>query len=296
MEQAALLAILSGLVAAGAWGTSDFFGAKASKTVGPITSAYYVNLIGLFAYVPVYVLFLRSPDATWGTGAAFAAASGLLLTLALFLLYRGMAYGPVSIVTPLSASYPLFTTIIAILVFGATLSAWQLLAILIIVIGVMAISGLFNLKKSERRLGPGAIFGLCSAVVYGLAFVLAAQGVERSGWQTVTLMQGLAANAALLLCMPLLQRKEPVLKTFKSSMTNKFIIGAALLGIFGLLALSIGFSHDQTSGAIAVAVSACYPVITITLALKHFKEDFKLVPMLGVAASIAGVIILTLAS
>jgi len=46
--------------------------------------------------------------------------------------------------------------------------------------------------------------------------------------------------------------------------------------------------------ASTIAVSACYPAITVALALRHFKESVHWVQLGGAAVSVAGVVLLSI--
>lgn len=290
----ALIASSLALVTAISWGFSDFFAAKASKTVGSTTTGFYVSVLGLIFYTPVYLLFLEPSGSLWSTGAAFAAIGGAVVVLAMYLFFKGLVYGPVSAVTPITASYPLFTTLLVIMAFNASLTPLQIGAIGIVVAGVMATSGLFEIKKSERKIGRGPLLGIVSAVVYGVGFGLVAQGVERIGWQTASLAQLLAAAIFFVPVALLLQGDERVFKNVRKGVRNKFIIGNALIGLLGMVILNVAFVYDKTSGAVVSAISACYPLLTIVLALRHFREEIRFIPLAGAAASVAGIILLSI--
>jgi transporter family protein len=294
MEDFTLLAIFFAFVAAISWGFGDFLAAKAAKTVGVITTALYTNVLGAILYATVYLLFLDPSGTPWSSGGAFAAVGGCVITLAFYVFCKALVAGPVSAVVPISASYPLFTTVIALLIFGAVLSGLQAFAIAIIVIGVMAISGLFTLSKSERRIRRGPALGLLSALLFGIGFSLAAQAVERIGWQTATLVQTVSASLFFMAAAPLLQGNERVFRNFNQKITNRWVVLQSVAGLAGLVAINIAFRYDPTSGAVVSAISACYPVLTIWLALKHFKEEARLIPLAGAAVSIAGVVILSI--
>jgi drug/metabolite transporter (DMT)-like permease len=57
--------------------------------------------------------------------------------------------------------------------------------------------------------------------------------------------------------------------------------------------LNLGLANESASGAIVTALSGCYPVLTVFLALRHFKEEFKLIPLAGGLVSVVGAIMIS---
>ena len=81
---------------------------------------------------------------------------------------------------------------------------------------------------------------------------------------------------------------------------NRFTFRAALLatataGLLGACALDVGISKStDVSGAVAIAMSATYPLLTIALVLKYTTERTKLIPLAGALVGIGGVVLLSL--
>lgn len=291
MDNTILLIAAYGLAAAIGWGIADFIGAKASRTLGPIMSAFVVNTIGAVAFGMVFLLFLR--DAYTMTPAAFwyAVSAGGAITLGAIAFYKGLKAGPVSLVTPLSAAYPLVTTFIAVVVFNAKLSVGQIIGVAIIVMGVMLASEIIGKNRTIRRIGEGPMYALLCAVGWGVGYALMAQSAKRVGWESATLVEFGAIVLAFLACLPFARKYETITwKATRAMITNKIIISAALIQVLAALAFNIGLSKEATSGALVSALSACYPVLTIILAMRHFDEKFDLIPFTGAALSIIGVI------
>jgi drug/metabolite transporter (DMT)-like permease len=283
-----------GLAAAAGWGIADFIGAKASKTLGPIMSAFVVNTIGALAFSLVFILFLRdaytmTPGAFW-----YAVGAGGTITLGAIAFYKGLKAGPVSLVTPLSAAYPLVTTCLATTVFQAKLTAGQIIGVIGIVLGVMLASEIIGKNRNTRRIGEGPAYALLCATFWGIGYALMAQSAKQVGWESATLIEFGAIVVAFLVCIPFARKQEVITwQATKAMATNKIILGAALIQVAAALAFNIGLSKEATSGALVSALSACYPVLTIVLAFRHFGEKFDPIPFAGAALSIVGVIIMS---
>lgn len=295
MDYAAIGIAAYGFGAAIGWGIADFIGAKASKTLGPIMSAFTTNLIGSVAFALVFLLFLRdswnmTPTAFW-----YAVSAGLTIALGAIAFFKSLKAGPVSLVTPLSGVYPLVTTCIAVGVFGAHLSGGHIAGIVSIVIGVMLASEIIGKNNSARTIGEGPLYALLCALGWGIGYALMAQATQRVGWESATLVEFSAIVVAFLVFLPFARRAERIsLAATKAMVTNPIVISAALIQVSAALLFNIGLSKEATGGALVSALSACYPVLTMLLAIRHFNERFDVIPLGGAALSIVGVVIISI--
>lgn len=291
MDNSILLVATFGLIAAIGWGVGDFVGAKAAKTLGPIMSTFIINAIGSVAFGLVFLVFWR--DTYEMTSAAFwyAVGAGSAITLGAIAFYKGLKAGPVSLVTPLSAAYPLVTTFIATAIFHAKLTLGQIIGVAIVVVGVMLASEIIGKNKRIQKVGEGPMYALLCAVGWGIGYALMAQSARRVGWESATLIEFGAIVLAFLACLPFTRKYEPITwQATRAMITNKIIVSAALIQVLAALAFNIGLSKETTSGVLVSALSACYPVLTIILAVRHFNEKFDPIPFAGAALSIVGVI------
>lgn len=294
--QTDLVAIICGLAAGFGWGFSGFFDAKASRSVGPLTASFLINGLVAMGYALVFLLFFTHGHQVYATGVYYAIASGVVITLGALSYFKGLARGPVSLVSPLSASYPLVTTVVAVVVFQARLTVAQTIAIYMIMAGVMAASGLLTAKGiATRKLQRGPLLGLGAALTWGLGYALAAQAIQRLGWQLASLIEFAAMAAAFGVFIPFIKTSEKITpKNIVQACKNKFILLSGGISLCAAVALNVGLSREHSSGAIVAALSACYPVLTVLLARHSFDEAVAKIPLIGAFVSIAGVIVLSL--
>lgn len=289
-----VVAILCGLLAAIAWGIADFFAAKASRSVGPALSVVIVNIIGLVGFGLFFLLSGQEWSVTEGLW--YALAAGVALGLGQIVFFQALNIGPVSLVSPLTSAFPLFTTCAVLALFQARVSVAQLFGVLIIMSGILMASELFsNFGSKGWRIGRGPLLALGVAVLWGLGYAFLAQALGTVGWQTASLIQLIVVAAVCILLLPLIKGTERIfnrdnLAVFK----NPFVVSTGVIQMLGMVAINVGLEIDVTMAPVVTAVSACYPVLTILLALAHFKEAPKLVPLSGAAITIAGVVVLSL--
>lgn len=293
MVEIALIVSLLGLLAAASWGTADFFAAKSSKALSPELATLVVGFIGAVAFSLFYI-FRQGSEAWAFDGVLFAIGAGLLMGVGLLAFYRGLDIGPVSIVSPVGSAYPLVTTILVISIFGDSLSLPQVAGIMLIIVGILAASGLFNARKSERHVTKGVFYAIITFLLWGGAFVLLGEAVSRIGWEKTTFVDIWFELFAIALFVSMLKSRQKL--TFSKGglkvILNKYLLIAALTQVFGLVVFNIGLTLSSSS-AIITAISATYPALTIFLALKHFNEKVSLIPIIGAGITIVGVVILS---
>lgn len=287
---AAIFSTVCGLLAALSWGTSDFFAARASKKESGEVTALVVSLGSALVYT-VFYLFNRGPQAWTGAGFWYALAAGAVMGLGLLFFYRGLEVGPVSVVSPIGSAYPLVTTLLVLTVLGGKLTGLQIAGILLVVAGIVGASGVTEAKPGERRLTRGVVLALITFVLWGVAFALLGQAVNAIGWQKTTLVDIWLELIAIAVAVNFMGVRIKLSQA--GLLRDKFILGAALIQLFGLMAFNFGLTRSSSS-AVITAISASYPALTIFLALRQFKEKQTAVALTGGFITVAGVVILSI--
>ena len=295
MSSPGLAAALYGLSTAVMWGVSDFLAAKASRSAGPIVAAFLVNAIAAVVYIVFFVVYLDTARKFTPSGVAFGALGGVLVMLGAILFFQGLNIGPVSLVSPLSSTYPLVTAALAIVVFGARLTWTQIVGILIVVVGVMGATEVVG-GGSELRARPqrGPALALAAAIAWGLGYAFLAQAAERIGWQLTSLVQLTFTLLTIAALIPMLRRREKVVaRETTKLLASGLIIGAGVIQLGGTVALNIGLTQGAGSGAVVTTISATYPLLTVILALRHFRERVRPIALIGALVAVSGVVILS---
>lgn len=291
MDTSTLLALSLGLAAGIGWGISGFFDAKASKTVGPLAAALLVNCLIAILYAVMFCLFWL-PATITASGVWYAVGGGVIITIGALAYFKALAIGPVSLASPMSSSYPLVTTLLALFVFGASLRGPQIVGIGLIIVGVMAATQLLRPRQLRALESRGPLLGLLAALCWGVGYTFVAQAVQRLGWQSATFFEFTAMALAFGICVPFANKGRFVpLTSITQGLRNNAVLLASGIAFCAALAFNIGLSHDTASGALVSALSACYPIITVLLALRHFDEQVAKLPLIGALASISGVLI-----
>jgi uncharacterized membrane protein len=112
------MGILLGLLTALSWGGSDFLARFATHRIGTLRTMLYMQFTG-FLLLTLFLPWLGG----WGHLAdgsgwqpwAWGALSGALNFFATLTLYRSFEIGKLSVVAPISASYPALTVVLSLL-------------------------------------------------------------------------------------------------------------------------------------------------------------------------------------
>jgi drug/metabolite transporter (DMT)-like permease len=285
--------ILTGIGTATVWGLADIFIAQSTKSIKPVFAAALVNSLGALLFTSYYLLFVRETIHLSTAGIWFSIAAGSFISAAAIFFFMGLHQGPVGIVSAISSTYPAITLLMAISIFGASVSIQQIIGIGVVVIGVAMASGLFT--KAERKVSEessiGPIIAILAAACWGVGYGLLAEGVELLGWQVATLLQAWSLVVCYLLLGLFTSKQSKLTKTsFQAALTNPFLLGAAFMQQIGATLLNIGLGIDGTGGSIVVALSACYPMLTSILAFIYFRERVSPVAWAGGLLGIFGIV------
>src|ERR1700680_4098665 len=133
------MGILLGLLTAVTWGCSDFLARFATHRMGTLRAMLYMQFIG-FVLLTICLPWLGG----WGQLAdgsgwqpwAWGILAGCVNAVSTLSLYRGFEIGKMSLVAPLSASYPALSVTLSLLS-GARLSATGATGIFCTTLGVL---------------------------------------------------------------------------------------------------------------------------------------------------------------
>ena len=316
-----IISSIYALLAAGSWGVADFVSLVPSRRIGYYLTACFLQLVG-FVEVSVYVLFVN-PSAL-SLASSFpklfivTIVVGILGFMSILFLLRGFSKGVMSVVSPISSTYPVITILLSVIFLSATLSGIEALGIAALLTGIVLAgikiselrrprtnfdlpspSGGFSNPKPFAALqktgssesgssnkwitkGVGSALGtsLCAGVLFfGLGFVTPSLGYILP----VIVMKGAASLASIALLSPLKQKFQvPEMKL------TLLLVGLGVLDAMGLIFFNLGIFTAGSSLPIVVTISSMGTVLTIILARTFYKEKLDLIQYLGIVVLLAG--------
>ncbi len=106
--------VLLGSIAALCWGTLDFLAGTTSRSIGAIRVTAAVTLIGLI-FISLWLWAFGAFPAFQHDKVWWPLLAGIGYAFATLFLFAGIASGPVSLVVPITMSYPATSVMLAML-------------------------------------------------------------------------------------------------------------------------------------------------------------------------------------
>jgi drug/metabolite transporter (DMT)-like permease len=266
---------------------SDFLGGSASRRLPVLTVLILSQLTAAVLLLPV-----AAATGALDTPRDFvlpAMAAGSVGIAALGMFYRALSIGTMGVVAPVAALGVAVPVVVG-LARGENPSSWQLLGIVVAVVGVVLASG-----PELSGQGAGGALALLlaggAAVGFGLVLLLVAKASEGdSGSVVMTLltMRVTSVSVMLLLIAAMAGRRGWRPKVRRGDLPVLALIGAADAAANGTYAIA----SRSSLVSVASVLASLYPVVTALLAFQLLGERLRRVQVVGVAASLTGVVLL----
>jgi drug/metabolite transporter (DMT)-like permease len=288
-----VLAIILGFTTAVVYGFADFFGALASRKLRPVLVTGLAGWLGLALLILVATTGLMpanftAPAIFWGI------LGGLFSAFGLSCLYKALALGPISVLSPLGAVVAgLVPTVVGVTFLGETFRPLGWLAIGLVLVAVVLV-GFVPGKNVHRPSLPALLYGLGAGVGIGAVLICLHNAPMESGSATIILVRlanGLILGgwAAFLILTGKVSPKE-----FKG-LGSKFWWMALATGALDATANVIFVLASRLGTLTVVSVlTALYPLGTILLARLVLKEKIAISQTVGIALAMGASVLLAL--
>jgi len=275
-----ILAAIFALSAAASWGSGDFTGGMAARRVGPFHTLLISYTVGLIALVLVALARFEAippfSDLLWGALAGLTGMAGLGFLL------RGFAAGRMGIVAPVSG---VLATAIPVLFAALTEGLPRELQLL----GFgLALSSTWLLSRPEPLSGRPA--GLGMALLAGLGFgsfftMLGQIGENAVFWPLVS---GRLAACVLMVVYAVAARRLVI----PAHAPLGLLVLAGVLDVGGNLFFLLAVQSGRLD--VAAVLASLYPAVTALLARLVAGEIMPRLQMIGVAAAIMAIVLITI--
>ena len=282
-----IASVFWGVVAMASWGSSDFLVKRIIGPLGYYRVLLYTQLISLPPLFLLAVVFpppLPSSVRTVG----LITAIGVCYFLALFTLYKGLAVGKVSIITPVASTWAVVSMVLSFVFLGETLGLSQMFCTILILAGILMVS---LRSSSGGQSNVGIFYALGCMFFSGLnAILLKLVSVDIGEIGTVFYSR-LVVTVILLMVIPLFKsfRRD---QRHKSSL--KTIAGAGLSDFIGHVGFVVGVGVGIVS--IVTPISGASPAVAVVLAQVFLKEKLLPIQKMAVALVILGIVLLSFVS
>jgi drug/metabolite transporter (DMT)-like permease len=282
-----VIAVVLCVLAAGAYGTSDFAAGLASRRLAPAAVTGGVEAITLIAVAATLaVSHGHGPSATalgWG------AISGLGTALGTLSLYRGLSVARMSVVATLSAVLTAVIPVIVGVALGEHLTIWAELGIAIAIPAIALISrqtGEDGDRGDRAAARSGMLYGSLAGVGFALLFIaLDRAGTHSGAWP---LLPG--QIVALIVIAPFAWRAIAAGGSPQRS-DRALIVGAGALSAIANLLFLAATGRGQL--AIIAVVTSLYPAATVVLARAVLSERWTRTQATGLLTSFAAIVLVS---
>lgn len=293
------MGILLGLSGAVCWGVSDFIARFASRRVGAYRTLLYMQLFGFVAlsgYLKWTGAFARIAAPGWKPW-ALAALAGVMNMIASLALYYSFQIGVMSIVAPVSSSYPALTVILAMLS-GEQLRPLRGFGLAVTLVGVILACTSFsqdaNGKPSgaERHLhahaAKGVVWAIVAAVGFGFLFWFL-------GFKVIPLVgSGVSVWAIRLTCMTVLAAAAaPAGQRIQIPRGGVWwlLLGVGVLDTAAFVLNNAGLATGQVS--VVSVLASLYGAVTVVLSWIFLRERLEGSQWLGIVLIFAGIVLVS---
>ncbi len=274
-----------GLLTAMCWGSADFIARFTGRAVGHHAALFGMLLISAIVFSVIF-LFAEQPFIWKPSGLGLLFMTGLGVMAGTLLLYWGLARGPVTIVSPIVASYPVINVLYAVLIgHSPTIIQWVAMGGVMGGVYVVARSvGHYEGKEEYSLAGlqKTVLISVAAALVFGVTVISLQEAGQIYGeLQTVFVTRWISLAAIFVVVV--WRGKAP-------SVGGRWWPWLCLQGLLdGGAYLFLVIGGEAAGGEIAAVVASAFSAVTIILARMILKEAMSALQWAGVALIIVGV-------
>ncbi len=274
-------ALALGLVAAFAWAIHDIIVRQISQNAPLMACLLMVLVVGAGFHLAV-MAGTGGFTPIGGEAALYATIAGGFFLLASVGLYNAFQRGPVRLVSPIIASYPVLSVAWAAMS-GASISPWQWGAVLAIAAGVSMVAALADEGVEDvPPKGPTILYAAASAIGFAGTFGFGQHAAELAGDMPATLVARLVSIALLVGLIALRG-----LSWWPGRAALPFLVLMGILDGIALMAvLSAGGLPDAQYASVT---SSMFGLLTILLAWIFLRERMTAAQWLGCGIAFAGI-------
>ncbi len=279
-----IIGILFSIVSMLGFGLVDYLVGGFSKQIGAFNTSFW-NLVARIIILMIAAPFLLSGFSLTPYLVILLVLAAVSQSIGALGLAKGMRVGSISVISPITATYPVVTIFLALFFLNQAITTLQWLCILVIIAGTLLVSiNLKNMLKADsKKLHLGIEFALASAIGWGFFFFFMTLLTQAIGWFP-SLLLVIIPQFVIYLAYGYLAKEDFKVKL---AWAPRFLV-MGLLALIGFIGYNLGVTYTYT--AIVAPISAASIIITIFLAMLFFKEKLELYQKIGMLMVIIGVI------
>lgn len=290
------MAVVLALCASALFGVADFLGGSSARRIRPTITALASQVSGLLVLTAAAAV---TGGMLLGGDMAIGAAAGAIGAAAIWLFYRGLSLGAMSVVAPISAVTSAIVPILVGLAIGETPSGTDWLGIAVALPAVILISREGTADPGEQAHEPaveratrasnraGMTAGLLAGAGFGTFVVLITRTSSESGlWPLVS-----ARLVASTLTLGAVVATGLVTKVARGRGLNLAFAAGILDATSNVLLLEAG---RRGLLVLVGVIGSLYPASTVVLARVVLGERLQRQQVIGLGLAVAAVVLVAL--
>ncbi len=277
-----MLPVTLSIIACFGWGIADYIGGFKSRTL-PILGILFIS-----TFTGVILLML----VTFGMGVPlprdanlfWAVPAGPIGLAAMYLLYKSLSVGTMSVLAPISATGVIMPVVWG-LVCGDAMSGLSFVGIAIAIFGSLLAVMEKTPGQETKQLTRGVGLAVGSAFFVGLYFIfMDTASTHHPVWASLIMR-----STTLVSLIPALLVTRTAIKMGRGSFLTILFMGMADT----LAAFSFALATSNGMLSQVAVISAMYPVITVSLSTWFLRERMAGTQAAGVFFAITGVVLIS---
>ncbi len=277
-----MISITLSIFACFGWGIADFIGGLKSRSLSTLSILMISSITGTIV-LGLILLLMRSPLPN-DSGLMWAFLTGPVGIMAMYLLYKSMAIGTMSILAPISATGVILPVIWGI-VHGDSLSGLSMVGITITILGSILAVMERGIQGNQIILTKGLGLSVGSALFVGIYFILMDVACANNPIWASMIMRA----STLFVLIPLLFFVRVKINTVRAQ--YPYIVLMGIMDTMAAFCFAIATSKGMLS-EVAV-ISSLYPVVTVALSAVIVKERIHRIQYSGVFLALTGVMLIS---
>lgn len=286
-----MLSIIFALVSYLGWGSGDIFGTIATRKLG----AYSVTFWSLFLGLVISSFFIPfSLNGLQGLTPAIFFLNiilGLILVTSFLMFNEALRITHPSLVGTIAASFSALVVLFSIIFLKESITGYQLIAILIIFLGIIVSTLDFaEIKKRKINFNKGVFFAIATMIGWGIYFTFIKIPIREIGW----FWPGYISFATF----PIIYLVMRIRKIELKKLTHEKAFLPLIISVFLIRIADFSFNFAISKGLASVVapIAGSYSTLFVLLSFVIFKDPIKKQQIFGIILTVFGIVFLVFLS
>lgn len=285
--------ILSAILSNLSFAISDNLTGLVAKKNKPLQISFWSSLFSIaIFFIPAITIFSGEFAKLTPHNILVMVALAIIINLGFLSFTTSMNRGSITLSGVIACSFPALTTVLSVLIFGETITFWQTIAVVFVVVGVAMSSMSGRLKTMLNDIkSSGTIFAIITLLLWGTYFAFIRVPIEQVGWFMPNYVDSIVGAVLFLTIGLLATNKKASLKRPKLSLV---LLVAAGLGFCGSMFFNYAISKGDT--AIVAPIAGSSPAVFVVIAYFIFHEKLNKKQWAGIFLTLVGIVGLSIFS